>query len=123
MKILEFKATEQLNNKTLKHLLFNTLELSDKLVADLKKGDFIFVNGEKCTVRKELKTGDIVKITIPETEKSDIVPVKGELEILFEDEDIIDAVLEYVYSETEAGRPISYSKDGRVVIKDMEDRR
>ena len=89
MKILEFKATEQLNNKTLKHLLFNTLELSDKLVADLKKGDFIFVNGEKSTVRKELKTGDIVKITIPETEKSDIVPVKGELEILFEDEDII----------------------------------
>lgn len=42
---------------------------------------------------------------------------------VFEDEDIIDAVLEYVYSETEAGRPISYSKDGRVVIKDMEDRR
>lgn len=42
---------------------------------------------------------------------------------VFEDEDIIDAVLEYVYSETEAGRPISYSKDGRVLIKDMEDRR
>lgn len=42
---------------------------------------------------------------------------------VFEDEDIIDAVLEYVYAETEAGRPISYSKDGRVVIKDMEDRR
>ncbi len=89
MKILEFKATEQLNNKTLKHLLFNTLELSDKLVADLKKGDFIFVNGEKSTVRKELKTGDIVKITIPETEKSDILPTKGKLDILFEDEDIL----------------------------------
>lgn len=42
---------------------------------------------------------------------------------VFEDEDIIDAVLEYVYSETEAGRPISYTKDGRVLIKDMEDRR
>lgn len=42
---------------------------------------------------------------------------------VFEDEDIIDAVLEYVYSETEAGRPISYGKDGRVLIKDMEDRR
>lgn len=42
---------------------------------------------------------------------------------VFEDEDIIDAVLEYVYSETEAGRPISYSKDGRVLIKDMEERR
>ena len=42
---------------------------------------------------------------------------------VFEDEDIIDAVLEYVYSETAAGRPISYRTDGRVVIKDLEERR
>ena len=36
----------------------------------------------------------------------------------FEQEDIIDAVLEYVYAETAAGRPIEYQTDGRVVIKD-----
>jgi len=36
----------------------------------------------------------------------------------FEDEDIIDAVLEFVYAETAAGRPIEYQTDGRVVIKD-----
>lgn len=42
---------------------------------------------------------------------------------VFEDEDIIDAVLEYVYAETAAGRPIEYKADGRVVIKDMEDKR
>lgn len=89
MKTLEFKVTEQLNNKTLKHLLFNVLELSDKLVADLKKGDYITVNGEKCTVRKELKTDDFIKITLPEAEKNDIIPVKGELDILFEDDDIL----------------------------------
>ena len=87
--MLDFKITEQLNNKTVKHLLFNVLELSDKLVCDLKKGEFIKVNGEKCTVRKELKTEDVVTITIPETEVSDIVPVKGELDILYENEDII----------------------------------
>lgn len=40
---------------------------------------------------------------------------------VFEDEDIIDAVLEHVYAETAAGRPIQYQTDGRVVIKDMED--
>ena len=89
MKTLEIEITEQLNSKTLKHLLFNVLELSDKLVCALKKGDFIKINGENCTVRKELKTNDVVTITIPETEISDIVPIKGELEILFEDEDII----------------------------------
>ena len=40
----------------------------------------------------------------------------------FDDEDIIDAILEYVYAETAAGRPIAYEADGRVVIKDMKRR-
>lgn len=35
----------------------------------------------------------------------------------FDDVDIIDAVLEHVYSETAAGRPISYKADGRVIIR------
>lgn len=39
---------------------------------------------------------------------------------VFEEEDIIDAVLEYVYAETAQGRPIEYETDGRVIIKDME---
>ena len=39
---------------------------------------------------------------------------------VFEDEDIIDAVLEYVNGETAAGRPIEYKTDGRVIIKDWE---
>ena len=89
MKTLKFTITEQLNNKTVKYLLFNHLELSDKLVTDLKKGEYIRLNGENCTVRRVMKTGDTVSITIPETEISDIVPVKGELDILYEDEDII----------------------------------
>ena len=36
---------------------------------------------------------------------------------IFEDVDIIDAVLEYVYAETAAGRDIEYKTDGRVVVK------
>ena len=36
---------------------------------------------------------------------------------VFENEDIIDAVLAYVKAETAAGRPIEYKKDGRVTIK------
>ena len=39
---------------------------------------------------------------------------------VFENEDIIDAVLEYVYKETAAGRPIEYEADGRVVVKDLK---
>lgn len=36
---------------------------------------------------------------------------------IFEDVDIIDAVLEHVYAETAAGRSIGYNTDGRVVVK------
>ncbi len=38
---------------------------------------------------------------------------------VFEEVDIIDAVLEYVYAETAAGRPIEYKADGRVKIIKM----
>lgn len=89
MKRLEITINNKLNKKTVKHLLFNHLELSDKLIADLKNNKCIKVNGENCTVRIVLKTGDFVSISIPETETSDIVPVKGKMDILYEDEDII----------------------------------
>ena len=46
MKTIEITITEQFNNKTVKYMLFDHLELSDKLVADLKKGEYIKVNEE-----------------------------------------------------------------------------
>ena len=41
----------------------------------------------------------------------------------FKEVDIIDAVLEYVYAETAAGRPIEYKADGRINVKDFKRRR
>lgn len=41
---------------------------------------------------------------------------------VYEDVQIIDAVLEHVYAETAAGRPIEYETDGRVIIKDYKKR-
>ncbi len=42
---------------------------------------------------------------------------------IYEDVDVIDAILEHVYAETAAGRPIEYDIDGRVIVKDLEERR
>lgn len=42
---------------------------------------------------------------------------------LYDQVDIIDAVLEYIYAETAAGRPIEYRTDGRVVVKDYKKKR
>ena len=38
----------------------------------------------------------------------------------FSNVQIIDAVLEHVYAETAAGRPIGYHTDGRVIVKDLK---
>lgn len=42
---------------------------------------------------------------------------------VFDDVAIIDAVLEHVYAETAAGRPIEYQTDGRVIVKDYKKRK
>ena len=42
---------------------------------------------------------------------------------VYEDIQIIDAVLEHIYAEKEAGRPIEYKTDGRVVVKDYKRKR
>ena len=42
---------------------------------------------------------------------------------VYEDVQIIDAVLEHIKAETAAGRPIEYKTDGRVVVKNPVNRR
>ena len=42
---------------------------------------------------------------------------------VYKDVDVIDAILEHVYAETAAGRPIEYKADGRVVVKNMKRKR
>ncbi len=42
---------------------------------------------------------------------------------IYKDVDVIDAVLNHVYAETAAGRPITYEADARIIIKDLEERR
>lgn len=39
---------------------------------------------------------------------------------VYEDVQIIDAVLEHIYAEKAAGRPVEYKTDGRVVVKDYK---
>lgn len=88
MKTFSLTIDEQLNNKTVGQLL-NHLKISRSLITELKKGDFIRINGKHSTVREIAKIGDIFTVTIPETQESDIIPVKGNLDILYEDEDIL----------------------------------
>ena len=42
---------------------------------------------------------------------------------IFEEVDVIDAILEHVHAETAAGRPIEYKTDGRVQIKNFKSKK
>ncbi len=88
MKQFTLTIDEKLNNKTVLQLLKH-LKISRSLITELKKGDFIRLNGNHVNVLATSKTGDIFTVSIPETQKSDITPVKGNLDILYEDEDIL----------------------------------
>lgn len=52
----------------------------------------MFVNGEKCTVRKELANGDLIKIIIPEPKNNGyVIKQNGKVNIIYENDDILIA--------------------------------
>lgn len=67
------------------------IRISGKLVSHLKAvRNGICVNGEQVTVRRILRTGDVISLAIEDTEANEnIVPVDLPIEILYEDDDLI----------------------------------
>lgn len=74
--------------RPLKDVLLREIGLS---VTRLKKIKFsgLYVNGERVTVRKAVKAGDILTIVSPSEEASVIEAIEAPLDVLFEDEDIL----------------------------------
>ncbi len=88
--LINVNIDEKLNNKTVKEILFNHLNLSNALVKKLKQTeDGINVNGVKVYVTKILKAGDKLTVNIRDKRSENIVPEEICLNILYEDEDII----------------------------------
>ncbi len=87
MRILEYKC--KIGDKDVKSVLRNNYRLAASVVTALKNSNGIFVNGENVTVRKTLAEGDELKLVIPEYPTDNIVPVEGELDVVYEDEDIL----------------------------------
>ena len=71
----------------IKDVLKNHFNMSDKLIAKLKREKKIFLNNENVYVTKLLNCNDILKIDLNFEEDSDnIIPTKINLNILYEDE-------------------------------------
>lgn len=83
---LEYTVT---NNQyyNIKEIIKSHFNISDRLLTKLKKNQKIYLNNETTYVDKKVKIGDIIKIDLKfEETSSNIVPIKSNLEILFEDD-------------------------------------
>ena len=90
MKTLTLKITDEFENKLIKDILKNYFKLSAGIITRLKKYENgILLNGERATVAKMLKTGDILEINIMDENSKNIEPIEIPLDILYEDEDIL----------------------------------
>lgn len=87
--IINFKVSEDYNNKTVKDFLRQKCDVSSTLLRQLKLTENgITRNGEHVRSVDILKFDDEVSITLPE-EKNDITPINFPIDILYEDEHII----------------------------------
>ncbi len=89
---MEFLISEDFDGKTVRDLLYQN-GISRGAVTRLKKiENGITVNGERVTVRKVLAKGDLLRLMtedLLEDENGHLVPEAMELDIIYEDDDII----------------------------------
>ncbi len=89
-KLITVKVESNLSGKTIEYVLEKYLLLSRTLVARLKRCDgAIILNDKAEKVISKVNTGDVLKISVPSKQAKDVESTKMELDILYEDDDII----------------------------------
>lgn len=85
--ILKYQVKENDNYLNIKELLKAYFNISDRLLLKLKKNNKIFLNGVITNISTPLSPNDIVEILIDfEEDNSNIVPIKMNLDIVYEDD-------------------------------------
>ena len=89
MSTLEKKVEQKYDGIVIREFLKEELELSSRLIRRAAIEKRIFVNKEVVRMRKVLHTGDIVEVKLERVESQDIIPEKMNLNIVYEDDDIL----------------------------------
>lgn len=90
MKEIEVLIDKKLDGKRVGYIISDFLKLSGKIKARLKNSETgILLDGERVKADKVVKCGERLLLTIPDEESENIEPEEMELDILFEDEDIL----------------------------------
>ncbi|MBR2743614.1 MAG: RluA family pseudouridine synthase [Clostridia bacterium] len=82
----------ELSGREIKYVLKSRLFMSARLIAKLKRReDGILLNGERAFVIKKVAAGDVLTLKISDEDEAseNIVPVRGEIDIVYEDEDLL----------------------------------
>lgn len=72
-----------------KYIAEQASNISRTQIQKLISENYIIVNGKACKSNYKVKTGDVIAIDIPDVQIPDILPENIELNILYEDKDII----------------------------------
>lgn len=86
MRILEYISQEKCN---VKQILKNHYHMTSGFITKLKYHGGLFVNGISVRTCDVLNEGDTLKIFCPKSDSETIECVEGELDILYEDEDVL----------------------------------
>lgn len=87
---LEFKITDEYSGKKVEDVLRSYFHISGSLIKDLKKyPDGLLLNGEHIRTVDGVSENDILTVNIHDGVSEGIKPVHMELDIIYEDEDIL----------------------------------
>lgn len=82
-------VTKAFDGVSVREFLIGAGEFSRQLLKKVRINGELFVNGMKREIWQPLFTGDELKVFFPAEERGAIVPQKGSLFIVYEDEDVI----------------------------------
>ena len=84
---LKYVVKNSPNYTNVRQVLKNEFNMSNRLIAKLKKNKLIYLNNEKTYLDKSISVGDIIKCNIDFNETSqNIVATKIDLKIIYEDD-------------------------------------
>lgn len=89
MSILEKQVTEIGDNIKIREYLKVELGLSTRLIRSASINKKIFVDDQVVKMNRILNAGEVIKIDLDKDESQDIAPEKMEIDIIYEDEDIL----------------------------------
>ena len=87
---LKYIVEDKNSDRTVKHILKNEMELSERLIKKLKYSSNILQNSSPVFVNSKVATGDIIEVNIDFVEDcSDIEPENIPIDIIYEDDYLI----------------------------------